>query len=96
MFHCSYCGLNTCLCVSEESWAALSVVRIEPYEEKYIKFMFLEPAPFFYVQEGGSPHVGFEEPRTAEVVRSLPNRYTRLCNKTASLIFEKIRGGVQR
>ena len=36
-------------------------VRLEPYEEKYIRFVFLEPALFLYTHMGGPPHLGYAD-----------------------------------
>lgn len=53
-----------------------TAARLEPYEEKYIKFIFLEPTPFYYVQEGGSPHIGYDAlAKEPERIRTKPSLY---------------------
>jgi hypothetical protein len=53
-----------------------SSVRLEPYEEKYIRFVFLAPKPFFYVREGGSPHLGYADgTKQPDRIGTSPNLY---------------------
>lgn len=35
--------------------------RLEPYEERYVRFIFLNPYRFFYVVSEGPPYLGFED-----------------------------------
>lgn len=48
-------------------------IRLEPYEEKYIRFVFLAPKPFYYAQTGGPPHLGYADgTKEPERIKTIP------------------------
>jgi len=51
-------------------------VRIEPYEERYIRFIFLKPSPFHYFNIEGPPHLGYDDKsKEPDRIKTIPSLF---------------------